>query len=79
MTMVSDTRDANLMAIFSSEEAKRSPSWLDRIDEWATRAGDAINPILVKETRQALKSRQFVATFGLLLFASLAWTSAACC
>ncbi len=74
MTMVSDTRDANLMAIFSSEEAKRSPSWLDRIDEWATRAGDAINPILVKETRQALKSRQFVATFGLLLFASLAWT-----
>ena len=75
MTTVSDTRDANLVAIFNSdEEADHPPSWLDRIDAWATRAGDAINPILVKETRQALKSRQFVATFGLLLFASLAWT-----
>lgn len=75
MTTVNDPRDANLVAIFSNaEELDRSPSWLDRVDAWATRAGDAINPILVKETRQALKSRQFVATFGLLLFASLAWT-----
>lgn len=75
MTMVNDTRDANLIAIFSDDEAVDGmPSWLQRIDAWATRAGDAVNPILVKEMRQALKSRQFVATFGLLLFASLAWT-----
>lgn len=33
-------------------------------------ASDVANPILVKETRQALKSRQFVATFMLLLVAS---------
>ncbi len=31
---------------------------------------DRMNPILVKETRQALKSRSFVATFMLLLIAS---------
>ncbi len=32
--------------------------------------GDRANPILVKETRQSLKSRQFVVTFMLLLAAS---------
>lgn len=37
---------------------------------WLTRLADFANPILVKETRQALKSRQFVATFMLLLVAS---------
>jgi ABC-type transport system involved in multi-copper enzyme maturation permease subunit len=41
------------------------------IRSWLERAGDRINPILVKETRQALKSRQFSATFMLLLAASL--------
>jgi ABC-type Na+ efflux pump permease subunit len=34
------------------------------------KVGDRANPILVKETRQALKSRQFVSTFLLLLLAS---------
>jgi hypothetical protein len=34
------------------------------------RGSDLLNPILVKETRQALKSRQFVATFLLMLIAS---------
>ena len=32
---------------------------------------DRLNPILVKETRQALKSRQFIITFMLLL--TVAW------
>ncbi|KAA5543921.1 ABC transporter permease [Roseiconus nitratireducens] len=53
-----------------------SGGWLDRLDDWCERFGDAINPILVKEMRQALKSRQFVVTFSLLLFAALAWTVA---
>ncbi|MGB7346753.1 MAG: ABC transporter permease [Pirellulaceae bacterium] len=53
-----------------------SRDWWQRIDDWCERIGDAVNPILVKETRQALKSRQFVATFSLLLFAALAWTIA---
>jgi ABC-type transport system involved in multi-copper enzyme maturation permease subunit len=43
----------------------------DADDSWLERFGDWINPILVKETRQALKSRQFSVTFGLLLAASL--------
>ncbi len=34
------------------------------------RGSDWLNPILVKETRQALKSRQFVATFLLMLMAA---------
>ncbi|MEX1096739.1 MAG: hypothetical protein WED34_11885 [Planctomycetales bacterium] len=34
---------------------------------WLEKAGDFANAILVKETRQSLKSRQFIATFLLLL------------
>ncbi|MEO9934994.1 ABC transporter permease [Rhodopirellula bahusiensis] len=49
-------------------------SWLLRLDEWAERTGDKLNPILIKETRQALKSRQFVVTFSVLLIAAFAWT-----
>ncbi len=38
------------------------------------RLSDWMNPILVKETRQALKSRQFSITFVLMLIAVLIWT-----
>jgi len=38
------------------------------------RAGDRLNPILVKEARQAMKSRQFVITFSLLLVFGWMWT-----
>jgi hypothetical protein len=41
----------------------------DRIEAWLVRAGDQLNPILVKETRQAIKSRQFTITFVLVLVA----------
>ncbi|MBI3462847.1 MAG: ABC transporter permease, partial [Planctomycetes bacterium] len=41
------------------------------LETWLEPLGDRINPILVKETRQALKSRQFLVTFLLLLVASL--------
>lgn len=41
-------------------------------DPWWERGADRLNPILVKEARQALKSRQFVLTFLLLLLA--AWS-----
>ena len=54
--------------------ARPSERWLERIDRWCEQFGDSLNPILVKETRQALKSRQFVMTFSVLLFAALAWT-----
>ncbi|MES2793986.1 MAG: hypothetical protein V4719_30510 [Planctomycetota bacterium] len=38
--------------------------------DWLERASDFLNPILVKETRQALKSRSFVSVFILMLIAS---------
>lgn len=40
-----------------------------RVESWLMRAGERLNPILVKETRQAFKSKQFTITFGLLLLA----------
>ena len=43
---------------------ERSLSLLEKAADWA-------NPILVKETRQALKSRQFVVTFMLML--AISW------
>lgn len=45
--------------------------WMDRVGE---RISGWLNPILIKEARQSLKSRQFIATFFLLLLASCVWT-----
>ncbi|MDG2222330.1 MAG: hypothetical protein P8L85_13185 [Rubripirellula sp.] len=45
-----------------------------KIDVVSRRVGEWFNPILVKEARQSLKSRQFVITFFLLLLASCLWT-----
>jgi len=42
--------------------------------QWIVRIGDRLNPILVKETRQALKSRQFGITFGLVLLCGWVWS-----
>ena len=47
-----------------------------RLDERLERWGEMLNPILVKETRQALKSKQFTITFVLLLLACLVWSIA---
>lgn len=41
-----------------------------RLAQWA----DRLNPILVKEARQALKSRQFLATFSLVLLCAWGWS-----
>ncbi len=46
--------------------------WIDRTCE---NASAWVNPILIKEARQSLKSRQFLATFFLLLTASCLWTT----
>lgn len=40
---------------------------IDRLEHWLAGASDHLNPILVKEARQALKSRHFTFTFLLLL------------
>jgi len=74
VTAIQEPKDVNLAAILGESPAE--PKWLRWLDKVAVRAGDAINPILIKETRQALKSRQFLVTFSLLLFAALGWTIA---
>jgi hypothetical protein len=51
-------------------EAAPESAWVHRwlrLEAWLDRMGDRLNPILVKEARQAMKSRQFVVTFSLLL------------
>jgi ABC-type transport system involved in multi-copper enzyme maturation permease subunit len=48
-------------------------SW-SRMEGLLDRIGDRLNPILVKEARQAMKSRQFVVTFSLLLIFGWLWT-----
>ncbi|MCA9177584.1 MAG: hypothetical protein KDB14_24025 [Planctomycetales bacterium] len=48
-----------------------------RLDKWLLSGSEWLNPILVKEARQSLKSRQFVLTFGLLLLTTWAWTAMA--
>jgi len=45
--------------------------WDDRL-EWLS---ERLNPIVVKEARQALKSKQFTITFGLLLVFGACWTA----
>jgi len=66
MTTSVPTLDA---ALGSAEQV--SPS---RLEQWLDRIGDHLNPILVKETRQALKSRQFVLTFVLVLVCGWVWS-----
>ena len=46
----------------------------ERAGPVAGEAGERLNPILVKEARQALKSRQFVVTFSLLLLCGWGWS-----
>lgn len=46
----------------------------DRVEIWLERVGEYLNPILVKEARQALKSKQFVITFTLVLVCGWGWS-----
>lgn len=48
----------------------RNVSTLVRANAWLEDVSDRLNPILVKETRQALKSRQFIVTFLLMLISA---------
>ncbi len=59
-------------AVESSPSSR--PTFWTRMDLWLERAGEKLNPILVKEARQALKSRQFLVTFTLLLICGWGWS-----
>jgi len=50
------------------------PTRWDRVDETLGKLSEWLNPILVKETRQALKSRQFAVTFTLVLLCAWVWS-----
>ena len=50
----------------NAENAQITVHWF-RLESLLDRVGDRLNPILVKEARQAMKSRQFIVTFALLL------------
>ena len=65
-----------LAAAQSGDQAapSRAARWWAAVERWLEWSGDRLNPILVKETRQALKSRQFVVTFGLLLLCGWGWS-----
>lgn len=54
--------------------AAPSRGWWAAVERFLENAGDRLNPILVKETRQALKSRQFTITFVLLLVVAWGWS-----
>jgi len=69
--MTAPTQSAAVLDSHSAVAAVPRRSALDRLLLWA---GDHLNPILIKETRQALKSRQFLVTFALLLICGWAWT-----
>lgn len=58
----------------TSTESRPALSAAERLDLMSEWLGERFNPILVKESRQALKSRQFVLTFGLLLVAAWGWS-----
>ncbi len=56
--------------------------WREKLIRWGLRfeavldvLGDRVNPILVKEARQSMKSKQFSVTFSLLLILSWVWTA----
>ncbi len=62
-----------------SPEAAQQPdasatTFWQSVDQKLETLGEYLNPILVKETRQALKSRQFAVTFALVLLTSWIWS-----
>jgi hypothetical protein len=64
-------------AIGESRPEELAPStstrW-DRFEALLARLSEHLNPILVKEARQALRSRQFITTFFLMLSAGWFWS-----
>ena len=55
-------------------EGNSHRDWFSPIDHLIGRLSDRLNPILVKEARQALKSRHFTITFTLLLACGWGWS-----
>src|SRR5262245_61810563 len=69
------TLDASLTSADTPAATGIGARFWDRIEGLLESGSQWLNPILVKEARQAMKSRQFVITFGLLLLCGWAWTA----
>lgn len=57
--------------VFRHRMTEQPVKFWERLWLWG---GERINPIVVKEVRQSLKSRQFTFSFGLTLIAAASWT-----
>lgn len=58
----------------TTQDEPSTHSWWQSVDQTLESIGEYFNPILIKETRQALKSRQFAVTFALVLLTSWIWS-----
>ena len=74
MTFMDSTPKINDAGENPFEADLHRSSGVRRFDAFVDRMSERLNPILVKEARQALKSRQFVVTFALLLACGWAWS-----
>lgn len=61
-------------AVTADAGTDRLGAWIDWFESKLAWFDDRLNPILVKEARQALKSRQFSVTFILVLTAGWCWS-----
>jgi hypothetical protein len=62
------------LALAADASGTAATTRFERFEQWLARASDLLNPILVKEARQALRSRQFSTTFFLMLAAGWTWS-----
>lgn len=56
------------------DDAPATNDWFLRLERSLEKAGDYLNPILVKEARQSMKSMQFIITFGMVMLLAWIWT-----
>jgi hypothetical protein len=62
------------LALAGQPVRSRAARYWAGFEQLLERGGEHLNPILIKEARQALKSRQFTITFALVLAASWGWS-----
>ncbi len=74
MTTVDESSGSAAPSTASADTSRTRADWLRRLESWIERLGDRLNPILVKEARQAMKSRQFLITFSLMLICGWGWS-----
>ena len=70
---MSDVAPTDVVATKVVSDGAKS-AWFHRLEEFSVWVSEWLNPILVKESRQSLKSRQFVVTFFLLLICGWIWS-----